>query len=248
MLNLAAIGIALGIALLLILRKVSDQEAIRRTRRQLQACLYELRLFVDEPRLIWRAQMRLLWLNMRYLALMLRPALILALPTLILLSVLEPYYGKTPLPVGKTAIVTVKLLHPPDTLIAPPILQAPPGITIETPAVRMQGTGQIAWRIRAAKATSGLLRVVFPTEIATKKIASGTHPVLLSTQRVRFSWRLLLHPTEHPLPTGNVEWIAINYPSRTISWLGVHLPWFIWLFLFSTVTGIALVRPLRIAF
>jgi hypothetical protein len=248
MLSLAAIGIALGIALLLILRKVSNQEAIRGIRRQIQACLYELRLFVDEPRLVWRAQTRLLWLNVRYLALMLRPVLILALPMILLFSILEPFYGRAPLSIGKAAIVTVKVLHPAGTLLAAPILQAPQGINVETPAVRMQGTGQIAWRIRAEKATSGLLRVVFPTEITTKKVASGSRPTFLSIKRVRLSWRLLLHPTERPLPAGNVEWIVIDYPSRTMEWLGLHLPWFIWLFLFSTITAISLARPLRIAF
>lgn len=245
MLNLAAIGVALGIALLLVLRKVSNQEAIRDTRRQLQACLYELRLFVDEPRLIWRAQIRLLRLNARYLALMLRPVLILALPMIVLFSVLEPFYGRAPLPVGKAAIVSVKVLN--FALIGMPVLQAPKGIKVETPAVRMQETGQIAWRIRAEEATSGLLRIVFPTEIATKKIASGSHLALLSTRRVRLSWQLPLHPMEYPLSAGNVEWIVVNYPSQNMEWLGLQLPWFIWLFLFSTITAIVLLRPLRVS-
>lgn len=246
MLSLAAIGVALGIAILLILRKVSNQEAIRDTRRQLQACLYELRLFIDEPRLIWRAQIRLLRLNVRYLALMLPPVLIMALPMIVLFSLLEPFYGRAPLPVGKAAIVSVKVLNP--ALTGVPVLQVPKGINVETPAVRMPATGQIAWRIRAQEATSGLLRIVFPTEIATKKVASGSHRALLSTRRVRFSWQLLLHPTESPLPAGNVEWIVVNYPSQTMQWLGLHLPWFIWLFLFSTITAIALLRPLRVSF
>ncbi len=248
MLSLAGIGIGLGFALLLILRKTSNQETIRSTRRQLQACLYELRLFVDEPGLIWRAQMRLLRLNARYLALMLRPALLLALPTIVLFSVLEPFYGKAPLPVGKAAIVSVKLLHPTGVLVSAPVLQTPNGIDVETPAVRIQGDRQIAWRIRAKRATSGVLRLVFPNEIAIKKIAAGSHPAFLSTKRVRLSWQWLLHPTEHPLTDANVEWIVIDYPSRTMEWLGLRLPWFIWLFLFSTITAIALMRPLRIAF
>jgi len=248
MISLAALGIALGLVLLLVLRKVSNQQAIRNIRRQIQACLYELRLFIDEPGLIWRAQGRLLWLNVRHLALMLRPALILALPMLILFSVLEPFYGKAPLPVGDASLVTVKLAHPPGPLVAAPILQPPDGINVETPAVRMQGTGQVCWRIRPAKATSGPLRIVFPTEIATKQIVSGTRPGFLSMKRVRLSWRLLLHPTEYPLPTGNVEWISVDYPSRAIGWLGLELPWFVWLLVFSMATALVLMRPLRIAF
>jgi hypothetical protein len=248
MMSLAALGVALGLVLLLVLRKVSNQGAIRNIRRQLQACLYELRLFIDEPALVWSAQMRLLWLNARYLALMLRPALILAVPMLFLFSLLEPFYGRAPLAVAETSVVTLKLAHPQGAIIAAPILQPPDGIKVETPAVRMQGTGLICWRIRAVKATSGLIRVVFPTEIVTKKITSGTNPTFLSLRRVQSLWQLFWHPTEGPLPTGNVDWIEIEYPSRTIEWLGLEWPWFAWLLLFSTATVIALMRPLKIAF
>ena len=247
MISLAAIGIAVGLVFLLVLRKLSNQEAIRKIRRQIQACLYELRLFVDEPSLIWHAQVRLVTLNARYLALMLRPALVLAVPTLFLFAILEPFYGKAPLAVAGDSIVTIKLEHPAGLLAVPPILQSPDGIEVETPAVRMQGTGQVCWRIRATKATTGLLRVVLPTEFATKKIVSGSNPAFLSTKRVRSWWQLFWYPTESPLPKGNVEWIQIDYPSRTIHWLGLDLPWFVWLLLFSFVTAGALMRPLRIA-
>jgi hypothetical protein len=248
MISLAALGVALGLLLLLILRKVSNQEAIRNIRRQLQACLYELRLFVDEPVLVWKAQLRLLWLNARYLGLMLRPAVILVVPMLFLFSLLEPFYGKAPLAVSKASIVTVKLARDEDAQVSPPVLQPPEGIEVETPAVRMLGTGLVSWRIRAQKATSGLLRVVFPTEIVSKRIASGTEPELLSTKRVQSLWQWFWHPTESVLPAGSVEWIEINYPSRSFYWLGLNLPWFVWILLFSIATVLLLKKPLRVAF
>jgi hypothetical protein len=248
MISLATLGVALGLLLLLILQKVSNQQAIRSIRRQLQACLYELRLFVDEPALVWKAQLRLLWLNVRYLALMLRPALILAIPMLFLFSFLEPFYGKAPLAVSKPSIVTVKLAGGPDVRLSPPVLQTPDGIAVETPAVRMQGTGQVSWRIRAKKDTSGSLRVVFPTEIVSKRITSGSSPRLLSTKRVQSLWQWFWHPTETMLPGGNVEWIEVSYPSRAFSWLGLDLPWYVWILLFSILTVLALKKPLGVAF
>jgi hypothetical protein len=248
MISLAALGVGLGLVLLLLLRKVSNQEAIRGIRRQLQACLYELRLFVDEPALVWKAQLRLLWLNVRYLALMLRPAFILALPVLFVFSFLEPYFGKAPLALSEPSIVTVKLAGDGDAAVSPPVLQPPAGIDVETPAVRMQGTGLVSWRIRAQKATSGLIRVVFPTEIVKKRIASGTRAQLLSTKRVRSIWQWFWYPTESVLPAGNVEWIEVNYPSRSFSWLGLELPWYAWVLLFSIVTVLVLKKPLHVAF
>lgn len=248
MISLAALGVALGLLLLLILRKVSNQEAIRSIRRQLQACLYELRLFVDEPALVWKAQLRLLWLNVRYLGLMLRPAFILALPMLFVFSLLDPFLGKAPLTLSEAFIVTVKLAGDGDAAVSPPVLQPPAGIDVETPAVRMQGAGLISWRIRAQKATSGLLRAVFPTEIVSKRIASGTRAQLLSTKRVQSIWQWFWHPTESVLPAGNIEWIEVNYPSRSFSWLGLELPWYAWVLIFSIITVLVLKKPLRVAF
>jgi len=248
MAGLAALGIAFGIVLLLLLRKVSNQQSIGNLRRQLQACLYELRLFIDEPAIVWRAQKRLLWLNAKYLALMLRPALILAIPMLFLFSLLEPFYGRAPLAISEASLVTVKLAHLQGALVAAPILQAPPGIQVETPAVRMRGLDLICWRIRAREPGGGLLRVVFPTEIVTKKIASGTGHALLSTRRVQSWWQLFWYPTESPMPAGNVEWVEIDYPSRAFSWLGLKLSWFVWVLIFSMATVLILKRPLRVVF
>jgi len=248
MAGLAALGIALGLSVLLLLRKVSNQQSIGSLRRQMQACLYELRLFVDEPAVVWRAQKRLLSLNAGYLGLMLRPALILAIPMLFLFSLLQPFYGKAPVAISEASLVTVKLAHLPGVLRAPPILQPPPGIQVETPAVRMRGVDLICWRIRARKPAAGLLRVVFPTGTVTKTIASGSEPRLLSTRRVQSWWQLFWYPTESPLPAGNVEWVEIDYPSRAFSWLGLKLSWFVWVLTFSMATVLILKRPLRVVF
>jgi hypothetical protein len=167
---------------------------------------------------------------------------------LFLFAVLEPFYGNVPLAISENSIITVKLAHPLNFLVAPPILQPPDGIEVTTPAVRMQGTAQVCWRVRAVKTTSGLLRIVFPTEIVTKKIVSGSSPEFLSTKRVRSFWQLFWHPTESRLPQGNVEWIEINYPSRVMEWMGLDLPWYAWLLVFSSITVVVLMKPLRVAF
>ena len=71
--------------MLWVFARVSNQDAIRRTKKRLQAYLLELRLFGDEPALLWKSQKDLLRTNVRYLSLMLGPALILTVPVVILL-------------------------------------------------------------------------------------------------------------------------------------------------------------------
>lgn len=246
--TLIPLSIALGVIFLLIFRQFSNQRAIHAARRRIQAGLYELRLFVDEPRLVWRAQAMLLWDNLRYLALMLVPALILCVPVALLIAFLEPYYGKAPLPAGQPTIVTVKLNQPMSLAYADPLLQAPAGFAVETPGVRIPVKREISWRLRPLRPGSGVLRIVFPTQIFTKKIVSGSGPRFLASRKVRSLWQLFWHPTGDRLPRGAVAWIGIRYPSRSIHWLGLSLNWIVWLFIISILTALVLKRPLRVSF
>jgi hypothetical protein len=56
LLSLGLISLLAGVVMLWVFRRVSNQGAIRVAKKRLQAHLYELRLFADEPRLVWRAQ------------------------------------------------------------------------------------------------------------------------------------------------------------------------------------------------
>src|SRR5437764_9906890 len=95
--GLAVLGVALGVGMLLVFRWTSKPEAIRRAKARMMAHLYEMRLFADEPALIWSAQGGLLKANARYLGLMLLPAVVMSVPRIALFSWLDCYYGYRPL-------------------------------------------------------------------------------------------------------------------------------------------------------
>src|SRR5688572_23637994 len=119
-------GALCGIATLLVMRRFSDQEAIRTAKSRLLAHLYELRLFGDDPRLVLRAQKNLFVWNLRYLRLALRPAAIIAIPAMLVALQLDALYGKRPLKQGEAAVVTVEL-KPGTTLRSlEPVLTASP--------------------------------------------------------------------------------------------------------------------------
>src|SRR2546422_561439 len=127
--------------------RLSNQSAIRETKRRLAARLYELRLFVDEPTLIWQAQAGLLRDNLRHLGLMLVPAAVLTLPMLVLFAQLDAFYGWTPLRPGQTAVVTVQAKQPLGPGEPAPALILPEGFLADAPAVRAVERGQISWRV-----------------------------------------------------------------------------------------------------
>src|SRR5215472_2937842 len=81
---LIVVSLAAGIGMLLLFRAVSRPAAIRAARRRVGARLLELRLFADEPRVVWRAQIGLLYANLLYLRSMAAPIAIVAIPATLL--------------------------------------------------------------------------------------------------------------------------------------------------------------------
>jgi hypothetical protein len=246
MISLLLFGVLLGIGMLWVYKLTSNQEAVAKVKGRLFAHLYEMRLFTDEPALIWKAQFGLLTANIRYLGLMLLPALVMLVPMALILAQLECFYGFAPLQPGAEAIVTVQMKDPGSTVV--PVLRAPEGITIETPAVRVEDSHEISWRIRAERPVSGELQVVLPSQTVTKSIQAGSGPQYLSERRVSSALSLLEHPAERPLPSGPVESIELRYPKATVHALGLDLHWLIWLVVISMISALVFKRRFGVSF
>lgn len=241
--SLAAISVLTGVAMLWAFKRFSNQAAIREARKPMRASLYELRLFADEPWLIWRAQKQLLAANLRYLGLMLRPAVVLTVPMVVLLVQLEAFYGSSPLRVGEAAIVTLQMTED----LPAPLLEAPETIAIETPPVRIPAERRISWRIRPQQAVSGELRLVFPSLTLEKKIEAGEAPKYLSSRRASRLGDLFWNPGERPLPLGAVDWIEVRYPPAEVSLGGLEIHWLVWFLVISLASAWILKGRLGVA-
>jgi hypothetical protein len=210
-----------------VFRRFTNIAALRATLRQIHAHFLEFRLFFDEPRLIWRAQKDLIKANLRFCALLLPPALILALPMTWLTIQLDAIYGTAPLHTGEAAIVTAQLatdLQPED---AQDVLEAPKGIAIETPPVRIVNDRQITWRIRPLRPVDTSLSVTLRGVTLTKSIKPG--------RRERPLLAFLIHPEESRLPAGSVVWLGIDSPEKSHRWI-------VWFLAISTATALAAMR------
>jgi hypothetical protein len=237
--SLVPLSILLGLALLWVFGRISNQQAIRATKKRLQAHMYELRLFADEPKLILKAQASLLRENVRYLGLMLLPMAVITIPLLPLLAALESFYGRSPLQPGRAAILTVKVASLSSDFA--PRLELPDGVVAETPPVRVLAKKQVSWRIRAQRTLSGSITVAAGGESASKSIDAGVGPSYISSRRVSSLIELLQNPQEPLLTTKLIRAIEIDYPSTQVHWFGVDLHW-IWWMLILSMTGAFLVK------
>lgn len=239
--TLIPISVLTGIGILLVFRRTSDQTAVRRAKSLVTAHLLEFRLFMDEPRLILRAQRDLILANLRFLKLMLWPVVVLALPMALLLAGMDAFYGRAPLVAGQPAIVTAQLRG--TAAGTPLLLRAPAEIAVETPGVRVPAEHQVSWRIRPLRGTDAELELVREGRVFRKSIAAGEGMRYLSERRASLAG-LLLHPAEPPLFDSEIDWIEVRYPGAHI----LHLHWLVWFFVISGATALLLKRKFRTAF
>ena len=238
--SLVPLSVAVGLLMLWVFKISSNQKGIERAKKKMQAYLLELRLYGDDPALIFRTQWNLLASNMRYLGLMFKPALILTVPMVLLLVHMDAIYGIAPLQSGETAIVTVQAAGRLAATAAAPRLEAPDFLAIDTPAVRAFSEGQFSWRIRDVGDGEGQLQFEWDGRKWTKDIVSG--PVLgyASHMRTASFWETFLYAGEDRLVTPDISWVSISYPAAEIETGSWRIHWLIWFLVISILAAYAL--------
>ena len=218
MLVLILIALLTGVLTTIGVRQLADVSALSTTGKRIYAHLLEFRLFFDEPRLIWQAQLALLRENARLLRLLLVPTFVLGVPMAWLFLQLENVYGLRALRPGETAMITAQLTRPiePSDRFA---LRVPGSIVAESPPVRVLQEGQVSWRIRAASVADGWVEVLVNGRAAGKAIASGESAKVLTPRRSSSLVGFVLHPEEARLSGGEIAWIEVSYPEGGKEWL-----------------------------
>jgi hypothetical protein len=151
LLEIAVASAGMAAVALFVIRRSTDQDAIARTRAQAEAHLLECRLFLDEPLQILRSQRALLLENIRMMRQLLRPLLILAIPTALVMWQLDALYGRAPLRVGEAAVVSTDSRES--------SIMTSGSVVVETGPHYIKATKETSWRIRPSRAISGFVRV-----------------------------------------------------------------------------------------
>ena len=220
--------------MLWIVGKTSNQRAIERAKKRMQAYLLEMRLYSDEPRLLFRAQGNLLLNNARYVGHMLRPALVLGLPMVVLFAHFDSVYGHRPLQVGESALFRVDTTLPSQDLT----LKATGAFEVESVAVGSAVSSQVFWRLRAVNEGAG--QVLLETADGSVEMAAmvGEGTPYLSANRHGPYWRkFLFSPGEPSFSLKSVEGLSINYPRRDIGFGPFETHWVVWFLLISILSA-----------
>jgi hypothetical protein len=244
-LGLAIVSAATAAAILIVTRATSNQAAIVAIKRQIQADLFEMRLFNDDLRAMARAQADMLRHNAVYLRLSLVPLLWLAVPLIVVLAQLQSYFGYVGPAAGCPVILTAQLTAPrePDARLEPVS-----GLRSETPPVWLPGSQQLVWRVVAEAAGEYILRFVVDGHRYEKSLhvsddvarRSPVRPGALVMDQVEF-------PSEPPVdPSGPVKTIAVSYGEREFAVFGWRMPWMVLFFAETFLFALVLRRPLGV--
>ncbi len=255
--GLAVVSLVTAVGMLLIFKRTSDQRRLAAVKRQIHAAIFEVRLFNDDLRAIFRAQGEILRHNLTYLRLSLVPMLWMILPLFLVIAQLQFHYGYSGLRPGEPVLLKARMRAGSGAMAGTPreavhastanpgfaaSLVAPAGIAVQTPAVWIPATREVIWRISPQSGGDYALQLQLGRESFTKSVRVSDAVVRRSPVRLEGGLlNQLLYPAEAPLPSdATVTSISVAYPERDISVFGFEMHWMIVFFALSMIFAFGL--------
>lgn len=242
--SLLVISLLTAIVMLLVIKHTSNQAGITEIKQHIYACLFEIRLYLDDLGAIMRAQFELLRHNLKYVGLSLAPMLWTIIPLTLVIAQLQFLYGYEGLKPGAPTLIKVDLKQASADGKRPEAsVEAPAGVRVETPAIWIPAEKQLVWRIAGERDGDYQLQVrVGQGQPAAKTLHVGGGMTRRSPLRHDGGlWDSILYPAEAPLPADSpIRAIAVTYPEAEISVLGHGFQWLIPFFVLSIVFAFAL--------
>jgi len=227
---------------LLVFRLVSNQEAIRLHKDRIKAYLLELLLYKDDLRVSMAAQGRIFSHSLRYMGHALLPMLVMLVPFILIMVQVESRFALQGFEPGQNFILSARVDPGMQRVGRTEYrLEVPPGLSLETPALRMPATGEVVWRLRARSPGSWTV-TLHAGERAIKRritVGGGATPLAATLHRAN-DVLTLAYPAEPALAADQpLLDISVDYPHARGEFAGLSSASWL-LFLFSIILGFLL--------
>ena len=246
--GLAVVSLVAAVLMLVVFKKTSNQPRLEAVKRQIHACLFELRLFSDDVPAILRAQAEILKHNLRYLGLSAVPMLVMLVPLVFMIAQLQFHYGYRGFRPADEFLLKVQLKEGHADVRPQAAVEAPSGLAVVTPPVWIPSERELAWRLRAEQWGDYHLKLrldgrEYDKTAQVSRLVLRRSPVRLEPTLVNE----VLYPAEDPLPgDGAVSAITVAYPESDVSVLGWPVNWLVLFFVLSVAFAFALRKPLGV--
>lgn len=237
------ISLLTALFMLFIYKKTSNQSGIKQAKDRIKAYLLEMRLFQNDFKMLLVAQKNLILANARYLAYNFKPLLIMIVPIFLLLAQMNLWFGYRLPEAGETFLLKVRFIKTVEVDRLNLDIEAPPGIEVDSPVLRIIDENEADWRLKLERITGEPVIILVNNERYLKDIPLNFHRLnRISTVRVKSNlWQELLYPGEKPLPADSyIEKIELIFPEQRLVFLGIRFHWLVAYFLLSIIFGFAL--------
>jgi hypothetical protein len=239
------VSIILGVLMVMIFGRLSNQAAISRRKEIIKGHLLSLSLYPHELGVALGTYGRIFVSLGAYVGLLLAPTLVLIVPFVIVAIQLEARFGRLPLSPGQTAVVTAEF---PGEIPSDVVLDGPEGgeVTVETPGVRIPAQKEVSWRVRANREGEFSLIVRDGEREYAKRVVVGGGLQTVSAQRPNRIPDQILYPVEDPVD--GIERIRLEYPRAQVRLLVWETHWMVFFVLVSLAVALVARYPLGVEF
>jgi uncharacterized membrane protein (DUF106 family) len=237
------ISLLTALFMLFVFRYTSNQKGIKTAKNKIKAHLLEIRLFKDNLGQSLKAQGGILKQNARYIGYSSKPLLFMIVPLLLILVQMNFWFGYEPFTPEKPAILKIKLKEgfiPTETQIE---LNPSEGITIETPALRIDEELEVNWRFSTNRPGIHEIGITIGEFTETKIInaRSGQLQKISPIKPHKNFLDQLFYPVESPISKAiPLESITISQPEYRFNLFGLRMHWIIVYFALSIIFGFGL--------
>lgn len=238
---LVAVSVVSGVLLLYVYGKVSNQSALKAVKRSIGADLLEAVLYRHDVRLCLAAQGRLFLDGCRYAGRAVPPLIVLAIPSLLILSQLNLRYENRGLRPAERALVKVRVEDA--ALLSSATLKTPTGVEV-SPPLRIPETKEIVWRV-AASGDQAVPLEISAGNATTHHLLKPAAAAEVSSSIYRSALAQLFYPGA-PVLAAPFSRVEISYPRLEMRYFGREIHWLVVFFVVSLVSGLIAAKFLRI--
>jgi uncharacterized membrane protein (DUF106 family) len=236
--SLFVISVVLGVILVFIYGKVSAQKSIAKVKKKISANILESILFRHDVGVSLSAQGKAMMLALNYAALAIPPLIILLVPVILILGQLFPVFGLHDPQKSSPLIVTAQLTTP--DAVKEVRLISSGDKNEEFLSVGATSILEKSWRIDSLPE-----KIIFESKNGAITLPVSGDSRIPGIDSVWMAWIFgyLTVPSEL---SNQVKSLHIEFPDRTIYWLGLEWNWIILFFIVSLVAGLVFSRFARI--
>jgi hypothetical protein len=233
---------------LVVYRAVSNPKKVTATKDQIKAHILAIRLYRDFWRVIIVSFFKSLYYTGKYFVLNLFP-LLLVLPLMFLLFVqMDIRYGMRPFRAGED--IAVKAGFNGDISAVDAEMQPNALFRATMHPVYIKALKEIDWKLKAEAAGVTAIAIRVDGTTVSKNLIIGKNVTALSNKKMTASSaEHFIYPAEKLLAApASLKYVHIEYPARSIGFLGLHTHWLVYYFALTMIIALALKNRFGVEF